>query len=98
MTTKQKTFSYQWGSGYVAEEARIRGEHHAPTLQLLKYTEGPAAGSVSIRFCHYSHHGHFSRSPLMMSPEEMDLMGQALHDTPELRRFLQRLVSDDRAT
>ena len=39
MTTKQKSFSYSWGSGYVAEEARVEGEYHLPTLQLLKYTE-----------------------------------------------------------
>ena len=46
MTTKRKSFSYSWGSGYVAEEARVEGEYHVPTLQLLKYTEGDAAGNV----------------------------------------------------
>jgi hypothetical protein len=52
----------------MAEEARVEGEHHIPTLQLLKYTEGEAAGNMSGRFCHHSHLGSFSRSPLMMSP------------------------------
>ena len=48
MITRQKSFSYSWGSGYVAEEARVEGEHQIPTLQLLKYTEGEAAGNVPV--------------------------------------------------
>ena len=78
----------------MAEEARVEGEHHVPTLQLLKYTEGEAAGNVSIRFCHYSHRGGFSRSPLVMSPDEIDMMREALRETPELREFLIRLVGE----
>ena len=85
MTTKKKSFTYHWGSGYVAEEARVEGEHHIPTLQLLKYTEGEAAGNVS---------GSFSRSPLMMSPGEIDMMRAALRETPELRELLIRLVGE----
>ena len=94
MTTKRKPFSYSWDSGYVTEEARVEGEHHVPTLQLLKYTEGEAAGNVSVRFCHYGHTGNFRRSPLMMSPDEIDMMREALHQTPELRELLRRLVED----
>ena len=86
MRKQQRPFNYHWGSGYVAEEAQVRGEHHMPALQLLKYT--------SIRFCHYSHAGRFARSPLLMSPEEIDMMREALHGTPELRSLLQRLVAD----
>ena len=94
MTLKQKPFSYPWGSGYVAEEARVKGEYHVPTLQLLKYTEGEAAGNVSVRFCHYGPAGNFRRSPLMMSPDEIAIMQEALHETPELRELLRRLVED----
>ena len=94
MTTKKKSYTYHWGSGYVAEEARVEGEHHVPTLQLLKYTEGEAAGNVSVRFCHYSHRGSFSRSPLMLSPSEIDMMRAALRETPELRELLIRLVGE----
>ena len=94
MTTKQKSFSYSWGSGYVAEEARVEGEYHVPTLQLLKYTEGEAAGNLSVRFCHYGHAGNFRRSPLMMSPDEIEMMRVALRDTPELRELLRKLVED----
>ncbi|SVD35032.1 uncharacterized protein METZ01_LOCUS387886, partial [marine metagenome] len=32
----------------MAEEARGEGEHHSPTLQLLKYTKGEAADNVSV--------------------------------------------------
>ena len=78
----------------MAEEAQVSGEYNVPTFQLLKYTEGDAAGSASIRFCHYSHSGHFRRSPLMMSTDEIDMMREALKETPELRALLARLVED----
>ena len=99
MVTKgDRPFSFHWGSGYVAEQAQVQGEHHAPTVQLLKYTEGPAAGEVSVRFCHYGHDGRFRRSPLLMSPAEVDMMRQALQQTPELREILQRLLAQPDAT
>ncbi|MBI4202507.1 MAG: hypothetical protein HY532_05280 [Chloroflexi bacterium] len=94
MLKKEKSFSYHWGSGVVAEEARVQGLHHVPTIQMLKYTEGEATGQVSIRFCHYSHSGRFSRSPLIMSPEEVEEMRVALEETPELRAMLRRLVAN----
>ena len=76
----------------VAEEAQVEGRYHVPTIQLLKYTEGDAIGEVSVRFCHYSHSGGFRRSPLVMSPEEIDGMREALREAPELREILRRLV------
>ena len=92
MEKGRKTFSYHWGSGYVAEEAQVRGQYHLPTLQLLEYTDGEAGGDVSIRFCHYGHNGMFRRSPLMMSAEEIDMMRDALRETPRLRELLAKLV------
>lgn len=94
MTEKQRTFSYHWGNGVVAEEAQVRGRYHQPTFQLLKYTDGEAAGEVSLRFCHYGHEGRFRRSPLLMSTEEIDMMRDALRKTPELRDLLLRLIGD----
>ena len=94
MVQKRKAFSYHWGSGYVAEEAQIQGPHHRPTFQLLRYTEGEAAGRVSIRFCHYSPSGRFQRSPLMMSEEDIDMMREALNETHELRDLLVRLLEE----
>ena len=89
---KRKAFSFHWGSGYVAEEAQVQGPYHSPTIQLLRYTDGEAAGGLSIRFCYYSHSGRFQRSPLMMSEEEIQMMREALKETPELRGLLVRLV------
>ena len=94
MTARQRRFNYSWGSGIVVEEARVQGEHHSPSLQLLKYTEGPAEGAVSIRFCHYGHDGHFRRSPLLMSSEDLALMRDALAETPELKELLLKLLAD----
>lgn len=93
MVTKEKRFSFHWGSGVVAEEAQIEGRHHLPTIQLLKYTEGEAAGTVSVRFCYYNHRGGFQRSPLLMSPEEIEALGDVLKSTPELRTILGRMFS-----
>ena len=92
MKAKNRPFSYHWGSGYVAEEAQVSGPYHRPTLQLLKYTEGEAAGEVGVRFCHYSHRGQFSRSPLLMSTDDIEAMREALEEAPELRALLRRLV------
>ena len=94
MQEKVRAFSYHWGNGYVVEEAQVQGLHHLPTIQLLRHTEGPAAGEVSVRFCHYGHNGRFRRSPLLMSPEEIDAMRATLQETPELRALLQRLVAE----
>ena len=90
---KEKAFSFHWGSGIVAEEAQVEGHYHIPTLQLLKYTDGEAAGQMSVRFCHYSHSGRFQRSPLVMSPDEIDEMRTALKETPELLALLRQLVA-----
>jgi hypothetical protein len=77
----------------VAEEAQYEGEYHRPTIQLLKFTEGDAAGSVTIRFCSYNHAGRFSRSPLLLSTDEIEGLRGALSRTPELRALLKKLVS-----
>src|SRR5438067_13268941 len=38
-----RPFSMHWGNGFITEEATYSGEYHEPTIQLLEYTEGPAA-------------------------------------------------------
>jgi hypothetical protein len=91
---KTKTFSFHWGNGFIAEEAQVQGEHNVPTFQLMRYTDGPAEGTVTLRFCQYNHRGMFSRSPLMMGVEEIGMMREALKETPELRALLQQLVED----
>jgi len=87
-----RPFSMHWGTGQITEEASFPGEYHEPTIQLLEYTEGPAEGSVSIRFCYYSHDGRFQRSPLMLGEEELVGLRASLARAPKLRALLQRLV------
>jgi hypothetical protein len=78
----------------IAEEAAVVGEWHEPCVQLLEYTEGEAAGSVSIRFCYYSLDGRFQRSPMMLDSEEsLEGLRGALKATPQLRKLLKRLVT-----
>ena len=87
-----KTFAFHWGSGVVEEEVQIATEHHRPTIQLLKFTEGAAKGSYEIRFCHYDHHGRFQRSPLIVDAGDLGALGRALKAAPKLRRMLAKLV------
>jgi hypothetical protein len=81
-----------WGSGLITEEASFTGEYHSPCIQLLEYTDGEAAGSVSIRFCYYGHDGRFQRSPLMVNQEELADLRKALDDAPRLKELIRSLV------
>ncbi len=87
-----RPFTMPWGNGQIVEEASYSGEYHEPTVQLLEYTEGPARGSFSIRFCSYGHDGRFQRSPLMLNETDLDGLREALGEAPRLRELLQRLV------
>ena len=93
MKEAKKSFSYHWGSGFVAEEAQIETPHHMPTIQLLEFTEGPAAGEKSIRFCQYNLKGRFMRSPLLISADDLGEMRKALDENPKLKELLRLLVS-----
>jgi hypothetical protein len=81
-----------WGGGVIAEEATFTGEWSEPTIQLMEYTDGEAAGGWSIRFCSFNHRGQFQRSPLMISDSEIEAMREALQRTPRLQAILKRLV------
>ena len=88
-----RPFEMHWGSGQIIEEASWTGPHHEPTIQLLQYDDGAAAGSVTVRFCSYNHSGQFQRSPLMVNEDAIAGLKEALKKTPQLRRVLQRLVT-----
>jgi len=88
-----KTFSLHWGSGVIAEEATIATPYHCPTIQLLEFTDGEAAGSYEIRFCHYDHHGRFQRSPLIVDAADLPRLGAALKRAPKLQKLLARLLA-----
>lgn len=87
-----RKFSLHFGSGIVAEEATYEGEHHQPTIQLLAFEEGDAAGDVMLRFCGYSTRGQFMRDPLMLSETDIAAMRAAIERTPRIAELLRRLV------
>jgi hypothetical protein len=89
---KAKNFSLHWGSGVVEEEVQTAGPYHRPTIQLLKFLDGEAAGSWQIRFCYYDHAGRFQRSPLIIGNDDLPALRAALRRTPRLRALLKRLV------
>jgi hypothetical protein len=90
--SKEKTFSLHWGSGVVEEEVQFETPYHRPTIQLLKFTEGEAAGSYSIRFCHYDHRGGFQRAPLIIEAKDVPALRKALKGAPKLRKLLAGLA------
>ena len=77
----------------IAEEVRVTGPYHCPTIQLLEMREGPAAGACQIRFCYYDHRGRFQRSPLIVGENDLDALAAALKDAPRLRAMLRRLLA-----
>jgi hypothetical protein len=87
-----RKFSLHFGSGVVAEEATYSGEFHEPTIQLLDFTDGEAAGSITLRFCSYNHRGQFMRDPLLLSEADLESLREAVRQTPRIRALLQRLV------
>ncbi|HEY6395239.1 MAG TPA: hypothetical protein VIX12_07450 [Candidatus Binataceae bacterium] len=90
---REKTFSLHWGSGVVEEEVQTETPYHRPTIQLLKFLEGHAAGTHEIRFCVYDHRGRFQRMPLIIDEGEIANLKRALNTAPKLRSLLRKLVS-----
>ena len=87
-----KTFALHWGRGIIEEEVQIETPYHRPTIQLLKFTEGDAAGTYEIRLCHYDHRGRFQRSPLILDASDVPRLGRALRNAPKLKRLLAALT------
>lgn len=87
-----RKFSLHFGSGVVAEEATYPGEFHEPTIQLLEFTEGEAAGTVLLRFCSYSHRGAFMRDPLLLNESDIAALREAVQAAPRIHELLRRLV------
>ena len=92
-----RPFSMHWGDGEIVEEARFEGEHTAPAIQLMEFQSGDAAGSVALRFCHFSHAGRFQRSPLIVSEAEVEQLSEAVLANPRLRALLLRIASGEPA-
>lgn len=87
-----RKFSMHWGDGEIIEEARFAGEHTEPAIQLMQFESGPAAGSVSLRFCHFNHAGRFQRSPLIVGEPEIDQLREAVAANPRIRALLLQIA------
>lgn len=87
-----RKFSLHFGSGVVAEEVTYAGEFHEPTIQLLDFTEGEAAGTVLLRFCSYSHRGAFLRDPLLLNETDIAALREQLEQAPRIKSLLRRLI------
>jgi hypothetical protein len=83
-----RPFSLHWGQGNIVEEAVAEGPYHNPSIQLLEFEDG----SLSLRFCYYSHDGRFQRSPLIVGADTIAGLRQAVAGNPRLRDALKQLV------
>lgn len=88
--TLPRPFSLHWGGGQIVEEATATGPHHNPAIQLLEFDDG----SLSMRFCWYSHDGRFQRSPLIMGDDTIDAMRESIALNPRLTALLRRLLGE----
>jgi hypothetical protein len=88
-----RPFSFPWGGGQIVEEVFVENEHHVPTIQLLEYEDG----TLSVRFCSYTHSGRFQRNPVMMSADDMKGLARALQRAPRLQKLVGGLGAPKRA-
>ena len=84
-----RPFSFPWGGGQIVEEVSVESEWHVPTIQLLEYDDG----SLSVRFCSYSHSGRIQRNPMMVSADDLKALARAMQQTPRLQKLVGGLVS-----
>jgi hypothetical protein len=82
-----RPFKYEWGSGQIVEEACWMEEHLEPSIQLMPYETGEEA----VRFCFYNLKGAWQRHPLMLGPDEVPQIREALKGTPRLRKILKEM-------
>jgi hypothetical protein len=91
--TTPRPFTMHWGGGMITEEASSKGRYAEPAIQLMEYSDGEAAGTYSVRFCHFSPDGRFQRSPMLVGEEDIANLRESLKRTPKLRMLLRRLVT-----
>ena len=67
------------------------GEHMEPAIQLMRYEGGEHDGVEAVRFCFYNLKGAWQRHPLMLGPEDVPQIREALESAPRLREILQEM-------
>lgn len=89
---RTRTFSVHGSSGVIEEEAQLAAPRARPTVQLLKFTKGDAAGSYALRFCQYDGKGRLRRAPLVIDASDVRNLKKALAPAPKLRKLLAQLA------
>ncbi len=69
-----RRFQLQGGDGTISEEASHDGDATGLQSSSLEIDDG----ALSLRFCHYSHRGRFSRSPRIVADPDFEGLRQAL--------------------
>ena len=86
-----RPFHSWWGEGEIAEETNVPAPEPLaePCLQLVRLEDG----RLGVRFAHY-HGRRWGRDPLVLVEDDVEDLRRALDETPEIRRFLARLLED----
>jgi len=87
-----RPFSFKGiGEGDIIEEAAMEYENWAPAIQVLRFTNGTEV----LRFCYYAKTGQIAPGALWINDEDIDNLREEIKKQPQVRKFLQRLLSDD---
>ena len=78
------------GSGNIIEEATVEYEHWAPAIQVLEFENGKKV----MRFCYYVRSGKLAPRALYIDEDDIDNLREEIKKKPQVRNFLQRLLSE----
>ena len=86
-----RPFSFkELGSGEIIEEAVVEYEKWAPAFQVLQFSDG----KKMLRVCYYSRTGRLAPRALSIDDEDVDGLREEIKKKPQVRKFLQKLLSD----
>jgi hypothetical protein len=81
----------QIGSGEIIEEAAVDYPTWAPSIQVLKFSNG----DKMLRFCYYAQTGQLAPRALSLNDEHISKLRKEIKKKPQVRKLLQRLLSDE---
>jgi hypothetical protein len=76
------------GEGEIIEEAAVEYESWAPSIQVLKFTDG----KEMLRFCYYVGSGELAPRALSIDNEDIGKLREEIKKNTQVRKFLQRLL------
>lgn len=79
------------GEGDIVAEAAVEYEGWAPAIQVLRFKDGREV----LRFCYYVKTGQIAPRALWINDKDINNLREEIKKVPQVRKFLQRLLSDE---